>query len=65
MAKEKKCAECGAVLDGEHGLDSYKHTVTCFHLPDIGREGIVKLLKGRTDLYAVRALKNLTADADK
>jgi len=56
-----KCAECGTPIGPGTGNDIYKHTVACFHLPDIGREQLLKLYEGQTSDYARRIVQNLKA----
>jgi hypothetical protein len=62
MANEKKiikCAECGKQIGPGVGIDIYKHTVHCFHLPDIGVEQLLRLYSGQTSDYARRIVQNL------
>ena len=59
--KQIKCAECGTPIGPGTGIDIYKHTVTCFSLPDIGLEQLLKLFQGQNTDYARRVVANLTA----
>lgn len=61
MTEEKKrCAETGLEIGPGTRHDAYKHTVSVFHLPDLGREQLLKLYKGQTTEAAKRIVKNLS-----
>ena len=55
------CAECGARIGPGTGIDVYKHTVSCFNLPDVGREQLLKMYQGQKTDYAKRIVANLRA----
>jgi len=59
--KQIICSECGTPIGPGTHYDVYKHTVACFHLPDIGREQLLKLYEGQKTDYAQRIVKNLKA----
>jgi len=60
MPEEKKnCSECGTAIGPGTDIDVYKHTVSCFHLPDIGKDQLLKIHGARTDEYSKRIVKNL------
>jgi len=60
MPEEKKnCSECGTAIGPGTGIDIYKHTISCFHLPDSGRDELLKIWSAKPGDYAKRIVKNL------
>lgn len=60
MGKETKtCAECGIPIGDDVGVSVYKHTVSCFHLKDLGKEQVIKEFSDNKSDYAQRILQNL------
>jgi len=56
-----KCAETGTEIGPGTGIDIYKWTVTVFHLPDVGKEQLLKIYGAQTSEFAKRVVKNLSA----
>lgn len=60
--KKKFCAETGKEIGPAVGIDVYKYTVSTFHLPNLGREQLLKIYGDQKSEYARRIVKNLTEE---